>query len=55
MKKILFVIMAMLFYFPACAGCATMEKEKKDRIGYMSFSPDGKKIIFDRERDDNHL
>ena len=48
MKKILSVVMIILFCFPACAGCATMEKEKRDRIGYISFSPDGKKIIYVR-------
>ena len=48
MKKILMVIIAMLFCFIACAGFATMDKEKKDVIREISFSPDGKKLIFDR-------
>ncbi len=53
MKKIIIVIMTMLFCFPAFAGCATMDKGKsEDYINYISFSPDGKKILFDRKKDD---
>lgn len=54
MKKLLAVIMVMLFYFPAYAICATMEKEKQDIIRSISFSPDGKKILFDRRKGDEH-
>ncbi|HEX7415599.1 MAG TPA: hypothetical protein VF305_00255, partial [Smithellaceae bacterium] len=49
MKKILTVIIAMLVCF---TGCATMDKEKQDIIRSISFSPDGKKILFDRRKDD---
>ena len=47
MKKILVVIMAMLFCFTLFAGCANnMDKGKQDLIREISFSPDGKKILF---------
>jgi Tol biopolymer transport system component len=48
MKKILMVIMAMLVCFTGCAGCAAMDKKNYDVIREISFSPDGKKILFDR-------
>ena len=50
MKKIVLIIMAMFFCFPLFAGCATMgkDKEKSDIIREISFSPDGKKLLFDR-------
>jgi Tol biopolymer transport system component len=49
MKKILVVIMTMLFCFMPFAGCANnMDKGKQDVIREISFSPDGKKLIFDR-------
>lgn len=31
-------------------GCATMKKGDEDYINYISFSPDGRKIIFDRRK-----
>ena len=48
MKKILMVIMAILFCFTPFVGCATMDKGKQDFISEISFSPDGKKILFSR-------
>ena len=51
MKKILVVIMTMLFCFTPLAGCATMDKGKHDFIRGISFSPDGKKILFNRSFD----
>ena len=54
MKKILVVIMAMLFCFTPFVGCATMDKEKnKDSIGSISLSPDGRKILFHRSQGGN--
>ena len=51
MKKIIMEIMVMLFCFMAFTGCATMDKEKRDFIRDISFSPDGKKILFNRSFD----
>jgi Tol biopolymer transport system component len=48
MKKILAVVMIALFCFTPLAGCATIEKKNYDFIRSISFSPDGKKIIFGR-------
>jgi Tol biopolymer transport system component len=47
MKKISIVLIVMLSFI-SVAFCATMDKEKKDVIREISFSPDGKKILFDR-------
>ena len=48
-KTLIFLIMAMLFCFMPFAGCANnMDKRKQDLIRKISFSPDGKKILFDR-------
>ena len=49
MKKIA-LIMTMFFFFPLFGGCATMgkDKEKSDVIRNISFSPDGKKLLFNR-------
>jgi Tol biopolymer transport system component len=50
MKKILIVIMAMFVCF---MGCATVQtKEVEDKISHLSFSNDGKKILFDRCREE---
>lgn len=54
MKKILIVVMIILF-FTACAGFATMEKGKQDIVRSISFSPDGKKIMFDRKKNSQHF
>jgi len=44
----------IILFFTACAGFATMDKEKKqDSIGSISFSPDGKKILFHRSKGGN--
>jgi Tol biopolymer transport system component len=52
MKKIIMVIMAVLFCFTPLAGCANnMDKGKQDFIREISFSPDGKKILFSRSFD----
>ena len=51
MKKIIMEIMVMLFCFMAFTGCATMDKEKRDFIRDISFSTDGKKILFNRSFD----
>lgn len=50
MKKILTVLMTMLFCFTPFAGCANSntDKGKQDFISEISFSPDGKKILFSR-------
>jgi Tol biopolymer transport system component len=48
MKKILAVVIIIFFCFMACAECATMDNKKYDFIREISFSPDGKKILFDR-------
>ena len=54
MKKIIIVIMAILFCFTPFAGCANnMDKGKQDFIKKISFSPDGKKILFDRRNADD--
>jgi tricorn protease-like protein len=54
MKKILTVLITMIFCFTPLAGCANnnLDKGKSDLIRNISFSPDGKKIIFDRKKDD---
>jgi Tol biopolymer transport system component len=50
MRKILVAIIVMLFCFMPLTGCAhnNMDKGKPDIIREISFSPDGKKILFDR-------
>lgn len=53
MKKILTVLITMIFCFTPLAGCATMDKGKQDVIREISFSPDGKKILFDRRNADD--
>src|SRR5664280_2185262 len=53
MKKILTVVITILFCFTAFTGCANnMDKGKQDFIREISFSPDGKKILFSRSNDD---
>ena len=52
MKKILLVIMIMLFCFTGCAGWATADQKKVDRKFNISFSPDGKKLLFNRDKSD---
>ena len=47
MKKILAVVIIMLFCFMPLAGCANnMDKGKQYWIRNISFSPDGKKLLF---------
>jgi Tol biopolymer transport system component len=55
MKKIILVIAAMFFCFTSIGGCATMGKdnEKSDVIREIIFSPDSKKILFDRRSADD--
>jgi Tol biopolymer transport system component len=49
MKKILAVTIAMFFCFSPFVGCVkNVDKGKQDLIRKISFSPDGKKILFDR-------
>jgi Tol biopolymer transport system component len=48
MKKILTVVITLFVCFTAFTGCANMDKGKQDYIRKISFSPDGKKILFDR-------
>ena len=48
MKKIVSIIITMLFCFPLFGGCATADQEKIDRKSNISFSPDGKKLLFNR-------
>jgi len=50
MRKILVAIIVMLFCFMPLTGCAhnNMDKGKPDVIREISFSPDGKKVLFDR-------
>jgi Tol biopolymer transport system component len=48
MKKILAVVITMLFCFAAFAVYATEDQKKVDRKCNISFSPDGKKLLFNR-------
>jgi Tol biopolymer transport system component len=50
LKKIFVIVMAMLFCFMPFAGCATAYEY--DRECNISFSPDGKKLIFNRSKSD---
>jgi len=52
MNKILSVVMIILFCFTACAGFATADQQKVDRKFNISFSPDGKKLLFNRDKSD---
>ncbi|MBN1364373.1 MAG: PD40 domain-containing protein [Syntrophaceae bacterium] len=52
-KKIFATVIVVLFCFPLFGGCATMDIKKQDIIREISFSPDGKKIIFDRRNAGN--
>ena len=52
-----FVLIVFLFLSTlTLIGCATMDNGKYDYIINVSFSPDGKKILFNRRNDDrtNH-
>jgi Tol biopolymer transport system component len=46
-----FVLIVFLFLSPLI-GCATMDQGKTDFIRNVSFSPDGKKILFNRRNGD---
>lgn len=49
---LIFAVTAILLMIPVC-GCATMpKKETSDTISNLSFSHDGKKVLFDRCRED---
>jgi hypothetical protein len=47
------VVFLLLTYTFTMSGCATVGNVKnRDFIDYVSFSPDGKKILFDRRKGD---
>jgi Tol biopolymer transport system component len=54
MKKIsMILIVLVILLFSQLIGCATtMDQGKEDGIGSISFSPDGKKLLFTRIKDD---
>lgn len=41
-------VLVLFLFLPALAGCATTVKEKPDIITGISFSPDGKNVLFNR-------
>ena len=47
-KRMLSIIILFFACFMAFTGCANADKGKHDVIREISFSPDGKKLIFDR-------
>ena len=49
--KMLFVLIITILVSTSIGGCATMDKGKKDFIREISFSPDGKKILFSRSNE----
>jgi Tol biopolymer transport system component len=51
--KILFVFVITILVSTSIGGCSTMDKGKQDLIREISFSPDGKKILFDRRNADD--
>ena len=48
MKKISIVLIVMFTFM--VAGCVTIEQDKTDLIRDISFSPDGKKLLFNRDK-----
>jgi Tol biopolymer transport system component len=49
--KMLFIFIITFLVSTPIGGCANMDKEKQVYIKKISFSPDGKKILFDRRSD----
>lgn len=45
---ILFILIVVILSLMSIGGCSNMDKEKSDFIREISFSPDGKKVLFNR-------
>lgn len=46
--KMVFIFAIIILVSTSIGGCATMDNGNQDLIRKISFSPDGKKILFDR-------